>query len=240
MLTMQYAPKDRQTPALCNLPPKSVCNSDYGLSIGRGASKFPRGRWTTIRQDIWLNTPGINDGGFNIWINDRLVLTYDQVRYRENAASCGTVDRSMLPTQDTSQDASPLNVDSAWAATSTVQSDVTSTWSASAVDGEVELPHVQRDMSPQARQRESPWPAGYWQATPTIDPTISATSPPATTPSVIGAANSPSTSASDCSIGFIGLFFSTFFGGHTPDWSPNQDQYTYFKDFFMKVNTYNA
>jgi hypothetical protein len=46
--------------------------------------------------------------------------------------------------------------------------------------------------------------------------------------------------SSDCSIGFIGLFFSTFFGGHTLDWSPNQDQYTYFKDFKMRINTFNT
>jgi len=27
----------------------------------------------------------------------------------------------------------------------------------------------------------------------------------------------PPSSNDDCQIGFIGLFFSTFFGGHTPD-----------------------
>lgn len=48
----------------------------------------------------------------------------------------------------------------------------------------------------------------------------------------------PTTAAvpKDCSIGFIGLFFSTFFGGHSADWSPSADQYTYFKEFAMWNN----
>ncbi|KAK8864571.1 hypothetical protein IAR55_001821 [Kwoniella newhampshirensis] len=83
-----YAPKDKQTPSLCQTKPKSICDAAYGLSIGRGAWKFALGDWTTIRQDVWLNTPGQNDGGFNIWINGRLVLTASDVRYRENAETC--------------------------------------------------------------------------------------------------------------------------------------------------------
>lgn len=48
------------------------------------------GGWTTIRQDVWLNTPAQNDGGFNIWINGRIVMTASDVRYRENAYLCLT------------------------------------------------------------------------------------------------------------------------------------------------------
>lgn len=42
--------------------------------------------------------------------------------------------------------------------------------------------------------------------------------------------------SADCTVGFIGLFFSTFFGGHTSDWATPKDQYTYFKGFKMWVN----
>ena len=49
--TWQYVPKDKQTPRLCSTPPQSVCDSTYGLSIGRGAFTFKTGGWTTIRQD---------------------------------------------------------------------------------------------------------------------------------------------------------------------------------------------
>ncbi|WWC62149.1 uncharacterized protein I303_104741 [Kwoniella dejecticola CBS 10117] len=83
-----YVPKDKQTPQLCQTPPKSICESTYGLSIGRGAWTFAKGDWTTVRQDIWLNTPGQNDGGFNIWVNGQLVITANDVRYRENGDSC--------------------------------------------------------------------------------------------------------------------------------------------------------
>ena len=47
----------------------------------------------------------------------------------------------------------------------------------------------------------------------------------------------PSESDDGCAIGFIGLFFSTFFGGHTADWASPKDQYTYFRDFGMWINS---
>ena len=62
-----YAPREKQVDALCELGPLSYCNSVYGMSIGRGSWTFKTGEWTDIRQDIWLNTPGVADGGFNIW-----------------------------------------------------------------------------------------------------------------------------------------------------------------------------
>jgi len=54
-----YAPKDKQTEALCSTPPQSVCDAEYGLSIGRGSFTFPLGTWTHLRQTVWLNTPGL-------------------------------------------------------------------------------------------------------------------------------------------------------------------------------------
>ncbi|WVQ99507.1 hypothetical protein IAU59_006642 [Kwoniella sp. CBS 9459] len=102
-----YAPKDKQTPELCQTKPRSVCDAAYGLSIGRGAWKFALGDWTTVRQDVWLNTPGQNDGGFNIWVNGQLVLSASDVRYRENPDAClqgessdadGSVDAAQVPT----------------------------------------------------------------------------------------------------------------------------------------------
>jgi len=34
-------------------------------------------------------------------------------------------------------------------------------------------------------------------------------------------------------VGFSGIFFSTFFGGHGPQYATPKDQYTWFKDFAM-------
>jgi hypothetical protein len=78
-------------------------------------------------------------------------------------------------------------------------------------------------------------PSPYWSSTSstwsTPTPSINAADPGSTE---LAAPISQATQ--DCSIGFIGLFFSTFFGGHTADWSPSSDQYTYFKEFQMWIN----
>lgn len=42
----------------------------------------------TIRQDIWLNTPGQSDGGFNIWLDGHLVLSAKTVRYTDRGNQC--------------------------------------------------------------------------------------------------------------------------------------------------------
>ncbi|GAA5978055.1 hypothetical protein JCM5350_007382 [Sporobolomyces pararoseus] len=79
-----YAPKSdpAQLESLCNTAPLSYCDSSYGFSIGRGAWTFERGAWSNIRQEIRLNTPGIADGGVRIFVNDKLVLSSDEVLYR--------------------------------------------------------------------------------------------------------------------------------------------------------------
>ncbi|WWC60724.1 uncharacterized protein I303_103300 [Kwoniella dejecticola CBS 10117] len=83
-----YAPRHRQTQRLCRSPPFSDCSTPYGLSIGRGSWTFQRGEWTNIRQDVWLNTPGRNDGGFNIWINGKLMVHANDVFFRDVTETC--------------------------------------------------------------------------------------------------------------------------------------------------------
>lgn len=222
-LTLQYVPKDKQTPELCQVPPKSICNNDYGLSIGRGAWRFVKGEWTTIRQDIWLNTPGINDGGFNIWINDRLAMSYGQVRYRENAETCGGARAESAETQSATVSAVPE--ESTWVpvTSATASSDTSVAITSSPT------PVLRRE------NIDYPWSANVWQPS---DAASSPSSAPSLRPFRVG--HSPPLRADQCAVGFIGLFFSTFFGGHTDDWSPKLDQYTYFKEFKLRINTYNA
>ncbi|KAF9003837.1 hypothetical protein BDZ89DRAFT_1145837 [Hymenopellis radicata] len=38
-------------------------------------------------------------------------------------------------------------------------------------------------------------------------------------------------------VGFIGIFFSTFFGGHEDKWASPKDQYAWFKDFGLLLNS---
>ncbi|WVF68834.1 hypothetical protein IAT40_003607 [Kwoniella sp. CBS 6097] len=83
-----YAPRRKQTRKKCRGRWGSDCDLGYEPSIRRGSWSFQRGAWTQIRQDVWLNTPGNNDGGFNIWINGRLVLHADDVNFGDSAATC--------------------------------------------------------------------------------------------------------------------------------------------------------
>lgn len=78
----QYAPKDKQTDALCSTPPLSVCDEDYGLSIGRGAFNFTPGAWTTVKQTVGLNTPGEQDGTFILSVDGQEVMRRKDVYYR--------------------------------------------------------------------------------------------------------------------------------------------------------------
>lgn len=79
----QYAPKDKQTEALCKTPPESICDQEYGLSIGRGSFKFAAGAWTHVNQTVRLNTPGKQDGGFTLLVNGQEVISRSDVFYRD-------------------------------------------------------------------------------------------------------------------------------------------------------------
>ncbi|OCH88244.1 hypothetical protein OBBRIDRAFT_780506 [Obba rivulosa] len=85
-----YAPKDKQTDDLCSTPPRSVCDADYGLSVGRGSFHFAAGNWTHVRQTVSLNTPGQQDGGFVLEVNGEVVIDRSDVFYRDIAYTVPT------------------------------------------------------------------------------------------------------------------------------------------------------
>lgn len=92
-----YAPKGKQGPSVCKTRPVSYCNVEYGYSIGRGAWNFTPGAWTDLRQDVWLNTNGTANGGFNVWVNGKLVIHSDDVYYRNEDKPAPTSDGAVLP-----------------------------------------------------------------------------------------------------------------------------------------------
>jgi len=56
-------------------------------------------------------------------------------------------------------------------------------------------------------------------------------------PLVLDARNPKSSAVgSNGVVGFVGIFFSTFFGGHEADFATPEDQMTYFKDFEVIIN----
>jgi len=79
----QYAPKNQQTRSLCSAPPRSVCDSTFGLSVARGSFEFSRGAWTHVRQTVVLNSPGVQDGGFLLEVNGDRVIDRGDVFYRD-------------------------------------------------------------------------------------------------------------------------------------------------------------
>lgn len=61
-----------------------VVNKDrnFGLSVGRGAWRFPRGRWVEVVQEVVLNQPGRADGRVRVWIDGVPALDQDRVEFR--------------------------------------------------------------------------------------------------------------------------------------------------------------
>ncbi|KAJ9476900.1 Alginate lyase [Pseudozyma hubeiensis] len=76
-----YLPQDRQNlTAMLQVPPYSYVNSDYGISLGRGAFNYTTGGWTTISQTITLSSNKTHPNGIvDITVNDVNAIRYDQV-----------------------------------------------------------------------------------------------------------------------------------------------------------------
>ena len=102
MVLIQYAPKDKQTSALCSTPPLSICDSVYGLSIGRGSFRFAAGNWTHVRQTVTLNTPGMQDGAFALDVNGVRVIDRDDVFYRDVPSPLPLSRRAPFPAPESS------------------------------------------------------------------------------------------------------------------------------------------
>lgn len=87
-----YAPDQARTdPTMCATPPMTLCDTQpFGISIGRGAFTFAAGEWTTIRQDIKLNTPGAYDGEFTIYINGVATISGKTMYWRSPASATAT------------------------------------------------------------------------------------------------------------------------------------------------------
>jgi hypothetical protein len=56
----------------------------HGESVGRGAWRFPTGRWVSIEQEIVLNTPNAADGVARVWVDGGLRLERRDLRLREH------------------------------------------------------------------------------------------------------------------------------------------------------------
>ncbi|KAH7883456.1 polysaccharide lyase family 14 protein [Phlebopus sp. FC_14] len=73
--------------SLLAVPPRSTTNSDYGMSVGKGAWTFEPGVWTTIAERVKLNQVGQADGEVQLWINGVSVIHAKGLVLREDEAS---------------------------------------------------------------------------------------------------------------------------------------------------------
>ncbi len=64
------------------LPDRGVA---HGLSLGRGAWRFPVGRWVEVEQEIVLNDPGAANGVARVWIGGELRLEAPGLVFRHAA-----------------------------------------------------------------------------------------------------------------------------------------------------------
>ena len=78
-----------------------MCDSTYGLSIGRGSFKFSRGAWTHVRQTVVLNSPGVHDGGFLLEVDGDVVMDRADVFYRDKPQG---LDSTPTPSCDPNSD----------------------------------------------------------------------------------------------------------------------------------------
>ncbi|KAJ7684407.1 hypothetical protein DFH06DRAFT_6283 [Mycena polygramma] len=261
-----YAAKDKQTRALC-ADPRSTCDAAYGFSIGRGAFLWRAGGWTTVCQVVQLNTPGVQDGRFALYVDGKLVIERDDIYYR--------------------------GVPPGSSSASKTKSTSTSTSTSSASDGDAgdgdedggglipgllntlldrrrttRVQEIPRDTRPLLLSVPTPAPpprptqeqdeekeedatgvvvltdAHEWAVqlapatdapTPTDTPgttTVTATTTVFVYPTLIPG----SEQAGAALVGFIGIFFSTFFGGHGASYQTPRDQFVYFKDFGLVFN----
>ncbi|CAE6452980.1 unnamed protein product [Rhizoctonia solani] len=279
-----YAPKDKQTPEVCNTPPRSICEADYGLSIGRGSFRFTPGQWTHVSQTVVLNTPGKQDGYFTLDVNGERIMDLSGLYYRqiadedwddddgdkyesERVDGAGDIDSHEDSTSPNGGNASgqdsgtsneleekggllghilaaPSKIDTQ----PNTKSRIYSAWS---MPGRNPIflapnPHLDRDLRQRHMSHTRPSSqaliptkttglttiAVVTQATKSLMTAVSQ----ARAAKVAGHPELVNLAARRKVPGFSGIFFSTFFGGHTPNFATPKDQKIWFKDFSLTVN----
>jgi hypothetical protein len=57
-------------------------SQEHGTSLGRGAWRWPTGRWVRVVQHVRLNDPHGSDGVIDVWLDGRRVYTVTGLRFR--------------------------------------------------------------------------------------------------------------------------------------------------------------
>ncbi|KAG6826388.1 hypothetical protein H0H92_015998 [Tricholoma furcatifolium] len=227
-----YAAKDKQTEALCN-DPQSVCDATYGFSVGRGSYTWAAGAWTTVRQTVTLNTPGKQNGQFALDVNGVRVFDRKDIFYRGAVPGKGATPTTAHKGNSTGLVGGLLG---------NLVSDLIGRNPQTEI-GTSPTPTPVSSMTQTMYQAQQGWAVRSVSQTGSMDASMSTTSDPDPQPKEPPSDDSDDESDEEMSIesqgelvGFTGLFFCTFFGGHEPRFASPKDQYAWFKDFSMSYN----
>ncbi|KAF5318126.1 hypothetical protein D9619_012196 [Psilocybe cf. subviscida] len=240
-----YAPKAKQTKSLCE-DPQSVCDATYGLSIGRGAFYWKAGGWTTVTQTIYLNTPGHQDGAFTLDVNGVRKISRTDVFYRDdlsdNSDNQDDNNKKQAKTTKTKRPGKTATTTkhSRPATTSTTDGDILGPILGGLLGGlrrqeilEADTVTTSCDLQ---RGENTIFPGSAASlGIPTGTPTPTPTPTPSATADADGIVTADGVKETE--VKFIGIFFSTFFGGHEDKYATPRDQYTWFKDFGLVYNS---
>lgn len=99
-----YLPQNSANSAYCSTPPLSVCNAQYGDSIGRGAWSWQNNEWNVVSQRIKLNDVGSANGEQQVFINGVSVLNLSglELIVEQGAAFYGIMAQSFFGGGDSS------------------------------------------------------------------------------------------------------------------------------------------
>ncbi|KNC80176.1 hypothetical protein SARC_07455 [Sphaeroforma arctica JP610] len=81
-----YLPMSLQRNSFCNkcsgYSAGTTCDEMTHCSMNRASFSFRKGQWNKIKMQVWMNTDGNQDGFWNLYHNDRLVMSENSLGYR--------------------------------------------------------------------------------------------------------------------------------------------------------------
>ncbi|KAJ7494408.1 hypothetical protein B0H11DRAFT_2171961 [Mycena galericulata] len=232
-----YAPKDKQTAALC-ADPHSVCDSTYGFSIGRGTFCFQPGGWTTVLQIVRLNTPGKQDGGFWLYVDGQLRIHREDIFYRDVPPASTTKAEAPISTSTSTSDDGGDSGGILDPLLNGILKRRTAVQEAPRNVRPLLLPAPTGEggllLASDAREWVAQMPLAPFDPATTVTTTSTVSTTATLYPTLVP--STEQTALRTAPIGFCGIFFSTFFGGHGPAYATSRDQYAWFKDFNLIYN----
>ncbi|KAH8554247.1 hypothetical protein BGW37DRAFT_483991 [Umbelopsis sp. PMI_123] len=106
--TYAYIPKNKQQSNICSQK-NVICNQQYGYSFGRGDFTWKTGQWNTVTQNIYLNTPGNQDGSLQVLYNGNPVIQMNNLFFHDADSTTAGIDFETFFGGSTSDWASPTD-----------------------------------------------------------------------------------------------------------------------------------